>query len=172
MLNRIEVEAGWRYLDVGCGTGAVARRVAETRALEVTGVDVDPEQIQAARAGIALPNLRYLPMDAMRLEFADGEFDIVATNKTTHHIPDWERAFREMTRVLRPGGYLIYNDFIVPGWLAALGRRLLPSAGFPTRSAISTLAEQAGLRRVYCSGGPVQMDVIWRKEEGGTIGGS
>ncbi len=106
LLDRIEVQPGWRYLDVGCGVGATARRVAETRSLSVVGVDIDPEQIEAARASGALSNLQFEVMDATGLAFGDEEFDIVATSKTTHYIPSYERALVEMVRVLRPGGVL------------------------------------------------------------------
>jgi ubiquinone/menaquinone biosynthesis C-methylase UbiE len=54
--------------------------------------------------------------------FDDAEFDIVATNKTTHHIPEWKAVLAEIVRVLKPGGYFIYGDLVVPSWLARLGR--------------------------------------------------
>jgi ubiquinone/menaquinone biosynthesis C-methylase UbiE len=61
-------------------------------------------------------------MDATRLRFHDAEFHIVASSVATHHIPGWERAFSEMVRVLRPGGFLIYADFMFPSWLNSAGR--------------------------------------------------
>ena len=103
LLSHINCKSGWRYLDVGCGVGTAARKVAATSDLSVTGIDVDPKQIQAARSGAARPNLQYKVMDATKLEFADGAFDVVASRMATHHIPHWERALSEMVRVLRPG---------------------------------------------------------------------
>ena len=86
-LGYLEVHPGERYLDVGCGNGAAAQHVARVYGLQVTGVDVDPEQIRAAeQAGRGAPNVRFLTVDATRMPFADGAFDIVATNKVTHHI--------------------------------------------------------------------------------------
>ena len=64
-----------------------------------------------------------LPGDVRdRAAFHDAEFHIVASSMATHHIPGWERAFSEMVRVLRPGGYLIDADFMFPSWLASAGR--------------------------------------------------
>ena len=115
--SRIDVTAAQRYLDVGCGVGAAACEIAAKYGLDVTGIDVDPGQIAAARA--AHPHLRFMVMDATKLQFHDAAFDIVATSMTTHHMPGWERAFSEMIRVLRPGGYLIlqrsYAPFLVGG---------------------------------------------------------
>ena len=68
-------------------------------------------------------------MDATRLQFDDAQFDVVASSMVTHHLPHWETAFSEMIRVLRPGGYLLYTDFMLPSWLAAIGRRF-NSLGF------------------------------------------
>lgn len=164
LLDRIQIQPGWRYLDVGCGVGSAARRVAETRRLEVTGVDIDPEQIKSANAAAELPNLRYQVMDATRLEFGAGEFDIVATSKTTHHIPNYEDALREMARVLRPGGYLIYSDMTVPRWLAAVGKAVLPVVGYPSQDTLDSFAAEAGLKVIHRSRSIVQLDTIWQKQ--------
>ena len=164
LLERIELQPGWRYLDVGCGVGAAAREIAESRPLAVVGVDIDPDQIEAARSSGALSNLQFQVMDATRLKFGDEEFDIVATSKTTHHIPNYERALAEMVRVLRPGGYLIYTDLTVPGWLAEVGRRLLPVMGFPSERALDTFATEAGLSPVFRSRSFVELDKIWQKQ--------
>jgi len=69
LLERCAVQTGQRYLEVGCGVGAAAQRIAETRNLDVVGIDIDPDQIRTAESGPALPNLRFLTMDATRLQF-------------------------------------------------------------------------------------------------------
>ncbi len=163
ILGHCDIRPGMRYLDVGCGAGSAASRIAESRSLDVTGIDIDPEQIRAANAAAARPNLHYLVMDATHLDFADGQFDIVSTSKTIHHIPDWERAFEEMTRVLRGGGTLIYRDFTAPSWLIPAAKRLFPSAGFPSEDALDSLSAKAGLTRIHRSRRFVGVDLIWRK---------
>jgi len=166
LLERIDFRAGWRYLDVGCGVGAAACEIAGNCGLDVTGVDIDPKQIEAARARGADPQPRFEAMDATKLRFRDAGFDIVASSMSTHHIPHWERAFAEMMRVLRPGGYLIYTDFMFPAWLAAtlaaIGR-LVPFVGTPSKARVESLASDAGLTQVYQSRTGLQCDFIWRK---------
>ncbi len=162
LLDRIDSRAGWRYLDVGCGVGATAREIARTSGLDVTGIDVDPKQIEAARAARANPRPRFEVMDATKLGFRDAEFDIVASSMSTHHIPRWEQAFSEMIRVLRPGGYLIYSDFMFPAWLAA-ARRLMPLVGIPSKERVEALASKAGLTEIYESGAGLKSDFIWQK---------
>lgn len=161
LLDRIDIQAARRYLDVGCGVGAAASEIAARFGLDVTGIDVDPGQIEAARA--AYPHLHFMVMDATKLQFHDAEFDIVATSMVTHHMPGWERAFSEMIRVLRPGGYLIYSDFMLPSWLAAAGRRIIPFVGLPSKKPIESLASGAGLTKVHESRSGLRFDFIWLK---------
>lgn len=163
LLGRISHKAGWRYLDVGCGVGAAAHEIAAASNLEVIGIDVDPKQVEAARAGAARPNLHFRVMDATRLDFRDAEFDIVAASMVTHHIPDWERAFSEMVRVLRTGGYLIYSDLVFRSWLAKVGRRLICFAGFPSTSVLDSLAARDGLVKVHQLQQSGEVDAVWLK---------
>jgi ubiquinone/menaquinone biosynthesis C-methylase UbiE len=163
LLDRIDYKPGWRYLDVGCGIGATACEIAKQCELDVTGIDVDPKQIAAAWARGANPQPRFETMDATKLQFHNAEFDIVASSMATHHIPHWERAFTEMIRVLRPGGFLIYTDFIFPSWLAEAGRRFIPFAGMPSKKQTESLASTAGLTQIHQSRSGLQADFIWRK---------
>ncbi len=156
LLEPCPVQAGQRYLEVGCGIGAAARRIAETRNLNVVGIDVDPDQIRAAESGPTLPNLQFLVMDATKLQFTDAQFDVVATSKTMHHVPDRQCAFREMTRVLGDGGYLIFTDFAFPAWF--------PGMDSLSERSLNFLASQAGLTRIYRSRNWAAVDLIWRKE--------
>lgn len=160
-LDLIDIQTARRYLDVGCGVGAAACEIAKKCSLDVTGIDVDPGQIETAGARATHPNLRFMVMDATKLHFHDAEFDIVATSMVMHHLPGWERAFSEMVRVLRPGGYLIYSDLMFPSWLAAIGRRLIPFVGFPSTKLIESLASGAGLTKVHESHVGLQFDFIW-----------
>lgn len=103
-----------RWLEVACGTGAVARALA-ARVDEVVGVDVTPAMLDVARraAGAeAVANVRYAPGDATALPFGDGEFAGAATRFSLHHIPAPGRVVLEMARVVRPGGYVIVADHL------------------------------------------------------------
>jgi len=162
LLGRINYQSGWRYLDVGCGVGAAACEIAGASNLDVTGIDLDPKQIEAATAGSARANLHFRVMDASRLDFPDGQFDIVASCMATHHITDWERVLAEMIRVLRTGGYLIYSDHLFPSWLGKT-MRLFRLMGSPSTAALESLAASAALVKVHQLQRSGHVDVIWLK---------
>lgn len=158
-------QPGQYYLDIGCGNGAAPIYIARKFQLEVTGVDIDPEQIALAKSSSeGMKNIRFLALDSRDLPFADSEFDIVFTNKVIHHIPGWQKAMVEMIRVLRPGGHLIYADFILPSIVARLGEALSRgSAGFPTRKALDDLFARGGLQAVHRSVLPMHFEGVYLK---------
>jgi ubiquinone/menaquinone biosynthesis C-methylase UbiE len=89
-----------RALDVGTGTGAGARVLADLfPGAEIVGVDVSPGMIAEARR--LQPGIAFVEGDAARLPFGDAEFDVVAH---ANMIPFLE----ETARVLRPGGWTVY----------------------------------------------------------------
>jgi ubiquinone/menaquinone biosynthesis C-methylase UbiE len=152
-LSPIHARPGQRLLDVGCGNGAAAIHLARTYKFDTTGIDVDPDQIlAAAEAANGLNDIRFIVGDATALPFQDGEFDLVYSNKTTHHIPDWQQAIREMARVLKPGGHLVYSDFVAP-----FGQRL------PTRTGVKTTAAANGLEPLNSSGSPFHYTLVLHK---------
>jgi ubiquinone/menaquinone biosynthesis C-methylase UbiE len=157
-------QAGQNYLDVGCGNGAAAIALARKYGLSVTGVDVDPEQIRLAReAARGHSALRFFEADATSLPFAGEEFQIVASNKVTHHIANWEAAFAEMARVVAPGGYLIYGDFVLPGILASAASKVLRGAGAPTVETLRSMAQRNQLMALHHSRRILHHDLVWRK---------
>ena len=154
-----------KYLDVGSGNGLTALHLADTYGFDVTGIDVDPEQVRLAQAVAGnRVDVRFLVGDAVRLPFDAAEFDIVATNKTTHHIPEWKSVLAEMVRVLRPGGYFIYGDLVVPSWLARLGRSVAGGlAGFVTRTELDSFIRHQGLTVVQQATHVANYEVVWRR---------
>lgn len=98
------VQAGDHVLDVGCGTGVVARtalrRVGPAGC--VTAVDVNPDMLAvAARTAMEVAGRR---ADAQALPFRDGRFDATVSQLVLMFVPDAVAALREMARVTRPGG--------------------------------------------------------------------
>lgn len=94
-----------RILDAGCGTGYAATRLVEA-GFEVVGMDISLKFLDGA-PGRPAGRPRYVVGDAIELPFRDGEFDAVASFDVVEHIPDAERALREMGRVIRPGGRVV-----------------------------------------------------------------
>jgi ubiquinone/menaquinone biosynthesis C-methylase UbiE len=115
IIDGLHLQGAERVLDVGCGMGAdvfdLATRVGTTG--HVTGVDVSASLIEEARRRAEGRNLpvTFEVGDAQALRFEDGAFDAVRTERMLMHVPDADRAFAEMARVLRPGGRMAVFDF-------------------------------------------------------------
>ena len=91
-------------LDVGCGDGLLAARLAE-RCAEVTGIDRSPQMIATARAQPARARITFIEADFLTHPFADESFDFVCANTSLHHM-DFTAALTTMARLLHPGGRL------------------------------------------------------------------
>lgn len=165
LLNKISFQAGQTYLDVGCGNGAAPIHIARKYQLKVIGVDVDPEQVRMALAtSQGMDNVQFHTVDGTQLPFDDGTFDIVSTNKVMHHVSNWPLALAEMHRVLKPNGYLIYNDLVFPKIVASLGSRIIKKRlGFPTSEALDTFVKQNNLATIHLSRSPFLYEVICQK---------
>jgi SAM-dependent methyltransferase len=102
---------GPRVADLGCGTGFLATWLAEHGG-DVIAVDHSDGMLTAARerAGAARVAFRRGELDALPL--ADAEVDAAFCNLVWHHLPDHERAAREMFRVVRPGGKVVVSDLL------------------------------------------------------------
>ena len=98
--------AGKRVLEVGCGTGLLLERVAES-SREAVGVDLSPGMLQHARER----GLSVQEANCTALPFADGEFDVAYSFKVLAHVDAIELALQEMARVVRPGGHVIIDVY-------------------------------------------------------------
>jgi SAM-dependent methyltransferase len=105
-------------LDIGCGTGAFTRRLAE-RVGRVLGIDLSPRMVEAARARTSAPNVEYRVADATRFPFPPASFDVIASIATLHHLP-LESMLLECASALRPGGVLLLVDVHAADGLADL----------------------------------------------------
>lgn len=98
------VPPGGRALDVGSGTGSLARALLDAGAREVVGVDASDGFVRAAIARVADKRATFEVGDAQKLRFADGAFDVAASALVLNFVPDAAAAAREMRRVTRRGG--------------------------------------------------------------------
>jgi MPBQ/MSBQ methyltransferase len=110
------LDATKRVLDVGCGVGGTTRCLAKEFGCRVTGIDLTDEYCRAAAmlsARIGLAHLAdYRQGDATELPFDDQEFDVVWTEHAAMNISDKARLYKEMHRVLKPGGTLAIYDVL------------------------------------------------------------
>ncbi|HUG77379.1 MAG TPA: class I SAM-dependent methyltransferase [Burkholderiales bacterium] len=94
-----------RILDVGCGTGALAKVVAGmTRQSEIVGVDPAQSFVDYARTQVEDRRVKFEVGDAMQLPFPTASFDQTLSLLVMMFIPEPEKAATEMRRVTRPGG--------------------------------------------------------------------
>ncbi len=100
VLELLAPRAGERILDLGCGEGALTRRIAERAT--VVGIDASAEQVASARAG----GLDARVMDAAHLPF-EREFDAVFSNAALHWMKDLDAVVAGVRRALKPGGRFV-----------------------------------------------------------------
>jgi trans-aconitate methyltransferase len=120
LADAVAPRPGQVVVDVACGTGIVARTIAERLLSDhsITGVDANPAMLDVARR--LRPGLNWLDGDAAELPLADATADLVTCQAALMFFPDRVAALREMARVTRPGGHVAV---LVPG-------RLERSAGY------------------------------------------
>ncbi len=101
------LQEGMRVLDVGCGTGAYARYLAEgMERAEFFGVDNDPNFIARARQTEEknVTGIQYLVGDALELPYENESFDLVVSHTFLTSMPQYKEALSQMRRVCRKGG--------------------------------------------------------------------
>jgi demethylmenaquinone methyltransferase / 2-methoxy-6-polyprenyl-1,4-benzoquinol methylase len=172
---RSEADAQTLVLDVGTGTGMIAQEIAR-RGPQVIALDYTPEMMYVGRDEGGVGNdepVYFAAGDALRLPFGDETFGAVTTGFMMRNVTDIEGAFREMARVLQPGGRLVCLEVGRPRFWGArlfhrvytrkvvplLGRLIagdgdaytyLPSSmgRFPAPPELAQIMRRAGLRRV------------------------
>jgi phosphatidylethanolamine/phosphatidyl-N-methylethanolamine N-methyltransferase len=126
-IQRMNIQAGERILEVGVGTGINLSLYPS--ACSITGIDFSSSMLEKARERTArkeLQNIRLLQMDAADLKFAESSFDIVYAPYLISVVPDPVQVAREMRRVCRPGGRIIFlNHFLSPNPLLSRTERLI-----------------------------------------------
>ena len=145
VLDLAGVQPADRVLDVGCGTGIVARRAAPRVGPRgsVTGLDLNADMLKVARAVSdgSIPPIAWHPGDAARLPFEDGSFDAVTCQQALQFFPEPATALREVRRVLSDRGRTaiavlraIQHTPVYGPVAAALERHAGPQAGAMMRS--------------------------------------
>jgi SAM-dependent methyltransferase len=117
-LRWLDLAAGKSLLDVACGAGGPALRIAEITGCSIVGVDVHEQAVSTARALAQQRGLsrlaKFQQADAQQpLPFPDKSFDAITCIDAINHLPDRPRVIAEWARLLKPGGRVLFTDPIV-----------------------------------------------------------
>ena len=152
----LDARAGLRWLDVGCGTGALASAaLARAHPASVVGIDPAMGYVQQAESRVDDPRASFVVADAMELPFADKTYDVVVSGLVLNFVPDPAGAITEQARVARPGGVVgayvwDYRDgleFQRVFWEAAI--------------AVEPSAVEAARRSTFPIAGPDRLEVLF-----------
>ena len=102
LFSQLDLSSKSTILEVGCGTGAIARRLHGLLPARLIGVDIDFQRLQfASKRDIAS---QFLAADGLHLPFASASVDLAVCHFYLLWVPDPMQAIREMARITRPGG--------------------------------------------------------------------
>lgn len=119
--------SGGRALEVGCGNGYGAALVLEACGADhVDAFDLDPDMVRRARQQLRPfgERARVWQGDAESIEADDETYDAVFDFGIMHHVPRWQRALAEVSRVLKPGGRFYAEEVLASFILHPVWRRL------------------------------------------------
>ncbi len=149
--DRLELSAGMRVCDIGCGYGETARLFSSRYGVSLEGVTISESQFRVAAEKKA-PGVSISLCDWLQNRFPDGSFDRAYAIESSEHIGDKGRFFSEAHRVLRPGGRLVVCAWLANKSASAWEKRVLLEPicrygrlpGMGTEEDYRALAEAAG----------------------------
>jgi SAM-dependent methyltransferase len=146
-LEEIGVTRKWRCLEVGGGGGSIARWLADRTgpAGDVVVTDINPRWLDAGR-----PNIEMRRHDIVADELEPGAFDLAHERLVLQHLPERRRALDRMIGALKPGGWLLIEDFDC-SWLplGPYGEPAQAALFAKVVGALHLVLEQAGLDMAY-----------------------
>jgi cyclopropane fatty-acyl-phospholipid synthase-like methyltransferase len=158
-LKWLNLSPGKRLLDVACGAGGPALRIAATTGCSVVGIDVHEQAVATANSlavqrGLA-ERAEFRSTDANRpLPFSNASFDVITCIDAINHFSDRPRVVAELTRLLKLGGRLLFTDPItLTGPLTSADIAVRSSAGFylfVPHGYDERVIVQCGLRLLVC----------------------
>lgn len=150
LFELLELKPGNHCLDVACGSGNYTAALSHF-GLNMTGIDVSEEMLTKARA--KHPQVQWTHGDARELPFENNQFSGVVCTLATHHIPNLEKAFSEVHRVMNKGNFVIFTmtpQQMQHYWLHHYFPTLMEKSDKPMKNfdELSSLLTQAGFSTV------------------------
>ena len=147
LLSKIPDDFNGKILDVPVGTAVFTKNKWNSlKNSIITCLDISIDMLEKAKERINEPNINFIQGDVGNLPFEDNFFDIILTMNGFHSFPDKEKAFQEITRVLKKGGYLIGCFYIkgeakITDWLvnSILSKKGWFSTPFYTKKEVEQL---------------------------------
>jgi 2-polyprenyl-3-methyl-5-hydroxy-6-metoxy-1,4-benzoquinol methylase len=132
----LDVSPGKTLLDIACGAGGPALRIATATGCSVTGIDVHEQAIVtsnslAGERGLTQVAKFQVADAAASLPFPNGHFDAITCIDAINHLPDRPRVIADWARLLKPGGRLLFTDpTVITGPLTNAELAVRSSIGF------------------------------------------
>lgn len=106
-----------KILDVGTGSGNFIDIILSLsdNFVEIIGIDQLQIAVDTATKKFTDERIKFMKMDALKMEFEDNSFDLVCLSNSLHHLSEINGMLKEMERVLKPGGYLLVNEMKCDG---------------------------------------------------------
>jgi len=103
-----------KILDIGTGNGNFITIITQLtdKFSEIIGIDLIDASIEGCKEHFKDERINFFNMDALSMEFKDDSFDFVCLSNSLHHLEDVKATLREMERVLKPGGALVFCEMV------------------------------------------------------------
>ncbi len=117
------LKPGKILLEIGCGSGNGTKLIMKYfKPRKVYAIDLDERMIEKSIKRNAHTSVEYSVGDCTGLRFTNSKFDAVIIFGALHHIPAWKKAISEISRVLKPGGRLIIEDYSRETFKTGIGK--------------------------------------------------
>lgn len=129
LAERGGIGEGTRVVDFCAGLGGPSRYFAHRYGADVTGVELTPARVKGAqeltrRVGLQ-HRVRVVEGNVMQVPLAAGSIDVVVSQEALLHVPDKRRALAEAWRILKPGGRIVFTDWVAHRRLSDADRELM-----------------------------------------------
>ena len=162
----LDVPPGGRWLDVGCGTGALSATIlAHCRPSSINGIDTSDAYVLQTSERISDPRAAFRLGDAQALPFGDAEFDAAVSGLVLNFLPDPKLGLSEMVRVTRSGGVVAVYVWDYAGKMQLMRRfwdaaaTLDPSASDLDEGRLFPLCRPDALERMFSNAGLHDVEV-------------